>query len=167
MTRLGDLLGNELEANFRDFDFSEIEQVLKHLQEVNAIDLSHAESLQQQSLRGADIIIEYLAKIVKTVGYLESKVNSTKNKVCLEYKAPDGAKTTADMKKWAGDASPEVELVQIDLATAKGAKLYLEKKYDVLIRLHHHYKDIATGIRKTILGYGNQSEKTPIPEGYE
>ena len=163
--RLGDLLGNQLEEDFISFDFTEIQQVLSKLQIEDAIDLAHAEMLQQQSLRGADILTEYLGKIVKTVGYLETKVNSTKNKVSLEYMAPDGSKTTADMKKWAGESSPEVEAVQIKLAKAKGSKVVLEKKYDILIRAHHHYKDIAAGLRRTILGYGTKPEKTA--EGWE
>ena len=163
--RLGDLLGTELESNFIDFDLTEIKDVEESLRNTDAIDLAHAELLQQQALRGADILIEYLAKIVKTVSYLESKVASTKNKVSLEYKAPDGTKTTLDMKKWAAEVSPEVDAAQAKLAAAKGAKLYLEKKYDVLIRLHHHYKDIAQGLRKTILGYNNQNNN--VPPGWE
>lgn len=163
--RLGDFLGSELEEDFTQFDFTEIQKVLEKLQNDDAIDLAHAELLQQQSLRGADIITEYLGKIVKTVGYLETKVNSTKNAVSLAYQAPDGSRTTADMKKWAGESSPLVEEVQIKLAKAKASKIVLEKKYDILIRSHHHYKDIANGLRKTILGYNTSSGK--IPEGYE
>ncbi len=163
--RLGDLLGNEMEVNFQDFDLTEIQQVLDNLKDIDAIDLAHAEALQQQALRGADILTEYLAKIVKTVGYLEARVQSTKNKVSLEYQAPDGAKTTLDMKKWAADVSPEVDEVQKKLATAKGSKLYLERKYEILIKSHHHFKDIAAGLRKTILGYSLPADK--VPEGYE
>lgn len=167
--RLGDFLGTELEEDFLEFDLTEIQQVLERLQDIDAIDLSHAELLQQQSLRGADVITEYLGKIVKTVGYLETKVNSTKNRLSLDYQAPDGARTTADMKKWAGEASPEVEAVQIKLAKAKGSKLVLERKYEILIKSHHHFKDIATGLRKTILGYslGATTASEKVPEGYE
>lgn len=164
--RLGDFLGTDLEENFVDFDMTEIQQVLENLREVDAIDLSHAELLQQQSLRGADILTEYLCKVVKTLGYLETKVSSTKNKVSLEYKDPDGARTTLDMKKWAADVSPEVETVQNKLAAAKGVKLLLDKKYDILIKAHHHYKDIAAGLRKTVLGY-NTGASEKFPEGYE
>ncbi len=166
--RLGDYLGNNLEEDFVNFDLTEIQQVLLHLQEVDAVDLAHAEMLQQQALRGADILTEYLGKIIKTVGYLETKVNSTKNKVSLEYQAPDG-RTTIDMKKWAGESSSEVEEIQIKLAKAKASKTVLEKKYDILIRSHHHYKDIAAGLRRTILGYTPTQviEREKIPEGYE
>lgn len=164
--RLGDLLGNDLEVDFNNFDLAEIHKVLDNLQDITAIDLAHAELLQQQSLRGADVLIEYLAKIVRTVGYLETKVNSTKNKVSMDYLAPDGVRTTLDMKKWAGETSPEVEKVQIKLASAKGAKLYLERKYEILIKAHHHFKDIASGMRKTILGYSSGTTEK-APEGYE
>jgi hypothetical protein len=165
--RLGDLLGNEVEVDYRNFDLSEVQQVLDNLREIDAIDLAHAEALQQQSLRGADLLAEYLAKMVKTVGYLEAKVSSTKNKVSLDYQAPDGSRTTLDMKKWAGESSPEVEKVQIKLADAKGSKLYLERKYEILIKAHHHFKDIAGGLRRTILGYSQGTTQDKVPEGYE
>lgn len=165
--RLGDFIGNDLEEDFINFDLTEIQQVLYSLQESDAIDLSHAEMLQQQSLRGADILTEYLGKIIKTVGYLETKCNSTKNKVSLNYQSPDGSKTTLDMKKWAGESSSEVEDIQIKLAKAKASKMVLEKKYDILIRAHHHYKDIAAGMRKTILGYTPPTAREKIAEGYE
>jgi hypothetical protein len=166
--RLGDFIGSELEEEFLNFDLSEIQQVLEKLQDTDAIDLAHAELLQQQALRGADVLTEYLGKIVKTVGYLEAKVNSTKNKVSLEYQAPDGSRTTADMKKWAGESSSEVEEIQIKLAKAKGSKLVLERKYEILIKSHHHYKDIASGLRRTILGYSlGTTTNEKVPEGYE
>lgn len=163
--RLGDVLGSNLEEDFRNFDLTEIQEVLEQLRDIDAIDLAHAELLQQQALRGADILIGYLSKMVKTVGYLESQVNSTKNKVSLEYAAPDGARTTVDMKKWAGESSPEVEKVQIKLAEAKGAKIVLERKYEILIKSHHHFKDIAAGLRKSILGYNPGTSNAA--EGYD
>jgi hypothetical protein len=163
---LGDLMGNDLEEDFKNFDLTEIQYVLSKLQNEDAIDLSHAEMLQQQALRGADILTEYLGKIVKTVGYLEAKVNTTRNKASLEYKSPDGSKTTTDMKIWAGNASEEVEIILIKLAKAKGSKAVLEKKYDILIRSHHHYKDIAAGLRKTILGYSKAPDEK-VPEGWD
>lgn len=165
--RLSDFLGTQLEEEFANFDMTEIEQVLENLRDIDAIDLSHVETLQQQSLRGADIITGYLGKIVKTVGYLEAKVNSTKNRVSLEYLAPEGTRTTSEMKKWAGDSSPEVEAVQIRLANAKGSKLVLERKYEILVKAHHHFKDIASGLRKTILGYSQSTTNEPVPNGYE
>lgn len=164
--RLGDLLGSELEDNFNDFDLTDVQVVLSNLKNEDAIDLAHAEMLQQQALRGADILTEYLGKIVKTVGYLEAEVNSTKNKISLEFKDLEGSRTTADMKKWAGESSPEVKEVQIRLARAKGSKVFLEKKYDILIKAHHHYKDIATGIRRSIPGYSSSTTEK-VAEGWE
>lgn len=165
--RLGDLLGSEMEENFSDFDLTEIEKVLEQLRDIDAIDLSHVEALQQQALRGADIMSIYLGKMVKTIGYLEAKVNSVKNKVALEYQAPDGSRTTTDMKKWASEQSPEVEKAQIKLAAAKGSKLLLDRKYEILVKAHHHFKDIAQGLRKTILGYSPVTTSERVPEGYE
>ncbi len=165
--RLGDLLGNELEENFFDFDMSEVEVVLENLRKTDAIDLAHAELLQQQALRGADLLAVYLGKMTKTVGYLEAKVNSVKNRVSLEYKAPDGSRTTIDMKKWAAESSPEVEQAQIKLASAKGSKLLLDRKYEILVKAHHHFKDIAQGLRRTVLGYNSGAPAERVPEGYE
>lgn len=165
--RLGDLVGTELEEDFLQFDLTDIQQVLGNLSETEAIDLAHAEQLQQQALRGADVLTGYLGRIVKTVGYLEAKVNSTKNRVSLEYNAPEG-RTTSEMKKWAGESSPLVEEVQIKLAKAKASKLVLERKYEILVKSHHHFKDIAQGLRKSILGYSSSTPTTePVPVGYE
>ena len=165
-TTLSHYIGEELEEDFANFDLTEIKSVLLQLSQEQPIDLSHAELLQQQALRGADIITEYLGKIVKTVGYLDVIINSVRNRVSLEYKAPDGSRTTTDMKIWAGNSSQEVEEVQIKLAKAKASKMVLEKKYDILIRSHHHYKDISSGIRRSILGY-TPLNKEKVPEGYE
>lgn len=164
--RLGDLLGDTMEEEFVDFDMTEIQQVLDNLRDISAIDLAHAELLQQQSLRAADILIEYMAKMAKTVGHLETKVNSTKNRVSMEYQAPDGARTTLDMKKWAGETSPEVVEVQNKLAVAKGSKVYLDRKYEILVKAHHHFKDISAGMRKTILGYSSGTSE-PTAAGWE
>ncbi len=164
---LKDFLGDQMEEDFLQFDLTDIQEVLQSLAEETAHDLAHAELLQQKSLRGADILSEYLCKIVKTVSYLETKINSTKNKVSLEYMAPEGLRTTSEMKKWAGESSPIVEELQIRLAKAKASKVVLEKKYDILIKSHHHFKDISAGMRKTILGYNNTTDKEKVPEGYE
>jgi hypothetical protein len=161
--KLGDILGSELEEDFMDFDLTEIQEVLGALKNTDAIDLAHAEFLQQQSLRGADILVEYLGRIVKTVGYLEAKVNTVKNKASLDYKAPDGSRTTTDMRIWAGQSSLEVEEILIKLSKAKASKSVLEKKYDIMIKSHHHHKEIASGLRRSVLGYAGPT----APEGWE
>lgn len=163
-TTLGDLLGASSEERFLDFDLTDIQEVLKQLSIVEPIDLPHAELLQQQCLRGADILTEYLGKLTKTVGYLEARVNTVRNKASLEYTAPEGIKVTADMRRWAGESSKEVEDILISLAKAKASKIVLDKKFDLLIKSHYHYKEIGNGLKKTILGTpGNFSDKV---EGY-
>lgn len=163
---LGALVGKDLEEEFPDFDLTEIQSILKNLTDTDVIDLAHAENLQQQTLRGADILSEYLARIIKTSSYLDSKVSAAKNKASLEYKDPDGGKTTADMKKNAGECAPVVMDLAAKVAYAKGSKSLLEKKYDIIIRAHHHYKDLAAGMRKSILGFSNKNN-APVPEGWE
>jgi hypothetical protein len=161
--KVEDILGKDLECKFRDFDITEIQKVLSKLASTEVIDIAHAEMLQIKALHGADLLSEYLGKIVKTVSYLETKLSSAKNKAALEYKSEEG-KTTADMKKYAAEANPLVEELGVKLAEAKGTKVFLEKKYDLLIKSHHYYKEIASGLRQTILGRVNP--KT-IPDGWD
>ncbi len=162
-----DLVGSDMEEEFLDFNITEIQQVLSKLQYTEAIDLPHAEMLQQQALRGADIITEYLSRLVKTASYLEAKINSAKNKASLEYKSPDGSKVTLEMRKWVGEVSPEVNDLQIKMAKAKGSRILLEKKHDLLIKSYYYYKEIAAGLRRTILGYSAPSSEQTAPEGWE
>jgi len=144
---LGQVVGNSFTDDFETFDISEVKVVLKSLSLEDAIDIAHAEMLQLKSLYAADLLIEHIAKLVKIVSYLESKINSVKSKVSLQYKEKDG-KTTAEMKKQAGESNPEVLELGERLAKAKGAKVFLEKKYDILIKLHHYYKDITNSQKK-------------------
>jgi len=164
-----DLLGNEMEEDFLQFDLTEVQDVLSKLQYTEAIDLPHAEMLQQLALRGADILSEHLSKMVKTLSYLESKVNSVKNKAALNYTSPDGSRVTMEMRKFYAEAAPEVELFHESLAKAKGSKVLLEKKYDLLMKSHYYYKEIANGFKKTIVGFTAPTviEKHPVPEGWE
>jgi hypothetical protein len=154
---LGSLVGTNLVEEFESFDMTEAQDVLKALAHTEAIDQAHAELLQMQSLYAAERLIEHIAKLVKTTSYLESKISSVKNKAALDYKAPDGGKTTADQKKYAGESHPEVEALSIQLAKTKGAKVLLERKYEILIKSHHQFKDISAGLRKSIVGNTNAS----------
>ena len=164
---LGSLIGFDLEEQFQNFDLTEVQQVLVELQSTEVIDLAHAENLQRLSLRGADILSEYIGRMIKTVSYLESQLNKIKNKAALDYKTPDG-KTTMDLRKFAAEASPEVEEINIKLAKAKAGKAVLEKKFDILIKSHHYYKDMALGYKKTIVGHGNiNPSREKIAEGWE
>jgi hypothetical protein len=152
---LGNLVGEGFDDNFESFNLTEIQKVLSQLSNEEVIDIAHAELLQQKSLYAADILIEYIAKLVKTVSYFESKVSSLKNKTALEYKSPEG-KTTADMKKQAGESSEEVERLSLQLAKAKGSKNLLERKYELLIKTHHYFKDIASNQKKGIVSTNSQ-----------
>ena len=147
-----DVLGTNLEDNFLDFDITEVQLVLTELQNQDAIDLPHAEMLAQKCLRCADLLSELLGKLTKTLSNYESRINSAKNQASLDYEFP-GGKTTAEMRKWAGEVDPTVKSLQEQLAYAKGSKVFLEKKFDIIIKSHHHYKDLSSGLRKTILGY--------------
>lgn len=158
MITIRDMVGDSLEDDFLSFDMSEIQSVLSVLQSTEAIDLAHTELLQQQSLRGADLLADYLCRIVKTVSHLESQLSSTKNSAALNYISPEGVKPTADMRKWYSESCEEIQPIQEKLARAKASKLLLEKKYDIMIKSHHHYKDIASGLRRSILSVSNGSD---------
>lgn len=146
---LSSLIGVSNEENFLDFDLTEIQTVLADLKNENPIDLAHAESMQQKTLRGADVCAEFLGKLQKTTSYLESKINTLKNKIAMEYDPGDKVKVTMDMRKFAAESHPDVEDLQVKLSKAKGSKLVLEKKYELLIKQHHFLKEISMGLRKT------------------
>lgn len=148
-----DLIGDGLEDTFLKFNVTEIQDILAKLQNTNVPDLAHAEYLQQQALRCADVLSEYLGKLVKTIHYLEAKVSRTKAKAALNYTPDAGVRISIELRKMASEDSQEVEDVQIKLAKAKGSKVALDRKYDIIIKAHHHYKDIASGLRKSIVGY--------------
>lgn len=147
---VADLIGNSDEDKFLDFDLTEVQNLVSNLQSLGVDDLGHAMHLQQQALRCADILSEYLGKIVKTISFLDAKLSSKKNSAALNYSPPQGARLSIELRKMAGESDPEVEELQVKLAKAKGTKSVLEKKYDIVIKAHHHYKDIAMGLRKTI-----------------
>jgi hypothetical protein len=147
--QLKQLVGDSYTENFEEFDLAAVQQVLAALATEQAIDIAHSERLQQKTLFAADLLTEYLAKLIKTVSYLESKMNSVKNKVSLEYNAPDGGKTTMEMKKQAGESSEKVEELALLLAKAKGAKSLVERKYEILLKAHHHFKDLSSNQKKT------------------
>lgn len=155
---VADLIGDKIEEAFLDFDLSEVQKVVCKLQSEDAPTLAQAESLQQEALRAADVLSEHLAKLHKTIHYLTAKTSSLKNKIALNYELPPGTRGQGlDLRKMAGESSDEVMELEIALAKAKGAKTVLERKYEIIIKSHHHYKDIASGLRKTIQGYSVQS----------
>ena len=149
---ISDIIGESFEDDFYSFDMTEVQDLVSHLQNDDAIDLPHAEVLQQKALRCADILSEYIGKVVKAVSYYDAKITSTKNGAALNY-TNSGGKTTMDMRRYAGESDPEVERLNLALAKVKGTKAVLDKKYEIVIKSHHHYKDIAAGLRKTVLGY--------------
>jgi hypothetical protein len=51
------------------------------------------------------------------------------------------------MRKLAYDSCPDAAGLEELLASSKAAKIFLERKYDILIKTHHHFKDIAAGLR--------------------
>lgn len=147
--KMSSILGLNLEEEFEDFDLQEIQEVLHELKNTIPYDLAQGELMQQKSLRAADVCSEFLGKLQKTISFLETKINSQKNKIAMDFKTDDGSKPTMDMRKFAAESNPIVEELQLKLAKAKGAKLLLDKKYEILIKQHHFVKEICVGLKKT------------------
>lgn len=147
---VNDLIGSDDDEKFLNFDLTEVQNLVSNLQSIGVDDIGHAMELQQTALRCADILSEYIGKIVKTISFLDAKLSSKKNKVALNYESLTHNRTSIELKKMAGESDPEVEDIALQIAKAKGAKSVLEKKYDIVIKAHHHYKDIANGLRRSI-----------------
>jgi len=146
---VSDVIGKDFEDDFENFDLTEVQKLVSELQNQDVPDLAHAEFLQLKSLRAADLLTEYLGKIVKLTAYYEAKANKVKYQVALNYKG-DGGKITQEARKWAGESSDELMDVETKLAKIKGTKALLEKKFEIVIRMYHGNKDIASGMRKSI-----------------
>lgn len=149
---LGDLLGNNDIEKFEDFDLTEVQNVLKSLSNEDPFDIAHCMWLQGRALCGAELLIDMSAKMIKTIGFLETKINSLKNKCALEYKGPgDGIRITAELRKNAGECDPKVEELSLLLAKSKGAKQAIDKKLDLILKTHYHYKELAANQQQGII----------------
>jgi len=148
MTTLKDYLGNDDFSSFESFDLTKIKEILNYLSVEDPIDIAHAEKLQQKALWGANLITDYLTQVVKVSNVLESKISALKNKAALEYKNTDDKKVTADLRKYAAESDPKVEEYNDLLAKAKAARVFLEKKYDLLIKTHYFFKEVCIGYKR-------------------
>lgn len=149
---LGQLMGTQNIEPWEEFDLTEVQQVLKSLRDNEAFDIAHAEFLQHRALYAAEILIDMIAKMIKTSGFIEARINTVKNKAALEYKCDDDKiRVTAEMRKQAGESHPEVEELGLLLARTKGARSALEKKYDVLIKMHYYFKELAQGQKQSVI----------------
>ena len=146
---IGNIIGGSFDDEVDNFDMTEVQELVAELQNTEVPDLTHAEYLQQRALRAADILTEYLGKIVKVLAYYEALGNRTKNLVALKYENPSG-KTTQEDKKRAGESSEELMEIETKVARIKGAKAVIEKKFEIVIRMYHGNKDVALGLRKSL-----------------
>jgi hypothetical protein len=154
---VGSLLGNDLDEAVLDFDLSEVQEVVSLLQSEDTPTIVEAERMQQKALRAADVLSEMLGKVHKTIHYLDAKCSSVKNRESLNYSPPDGVRVSIELRKMAGESSDELIALETSLSRAKGAKALLEKKYEIIIKSHHYYKDIANGLKLTVQGRYNSS----------
>jgi hypothetical protein len=154
---LGSILGTQNVEPFEDFDLTEIQKVLHALSSEDPFDIGQCEWLQQRTLYAAELLIDMIAKLVKTVSFLETRLNGVKNKVALEYKPTDGTRLTAEMRKQAGESAPEVEELGLKLAQAKGARSALERKYEILLKMHYHLKELGSNQKQSIVSGASKS----------
>lgn len=147
MTTIREMLGDDSDAeSILSFDLAPIQDALVDLSDTQATDIAHAEFLQKRCLFAADSLCEYIGRLVKLISYLDNKINSTRNRSALNYKTPDGTKVTADMRLFASKSADVDDLENI-LSKAKGAKVLLDRKYEILIKAHHFYKEVASGYK--------------------
>jgi hypothetical protein len=144
-----DIIGDDVEEAFLDFDYTRIQEVLNEVSNSETPSMAHAEYLAHKCLVAADILAGYMGKLVKFSSYLENKITSTRNQYAIEYKGTDG-KTTADMRALALKSCPAADIYEETLAKLKGTKITIEKRYDILIKNHHQYKDIAARMNRMI-----------------
>lgn len=150
MATLGNILGQDLVENFSSWDLSEIEEVIAILSVGDAYNLSLAEHLQRQTLHGANILATYLAKMAKCISYLESHLMLLKSQVALQI---SGEKITTAQRAEAVENDSKVQESLQTLLKTKGIKSLLEKKLEILLRANFHYKEVAQGLRRTVLGH--------------
>jgi hypothetical protein len=149
---VNDYIDGDLDGAILNFSLVEVQEVINALQSEDTPTIVEAEKLQLMALRGADILSEIIGKLHKTIHYLDAKTASVKNKASLNFVPPAGVRDSIELRKIAGTASDELLDVEISLSKAKGAKALLEKKYEIIIKSHHYYKDVANGLKLTIQG---------------
>jgi hypothetical protein len=162
------IIGEDDVDDFLNFNLTSIQGVISKLSLDQAVDEANALMLQQYALLAADKILEFIAKTTKTAHNLEHQANQAYNLAALNFKPSDGSKPTMEMRKMAGEADPAVYTIQMRIGKAKGLKAALDRKYDVLIKAHHHFKDIVNSHRKmnntnplSSQSIGNKSEGVP------
>jgi hypothetical protein len=143
---LKDMVNSSTDEQFLNFSLDDIQAILTSLQNTEVPDLAHAELMQQRALIGANMVCDFLAKVVKIVSSLDNKINSMRSTYAINYRI-DGKVPAADVRTLALKSCPDVSDLEELLSNAKASKSFLERKYDILIKTHHHYKDIAAGLR--------------------
>jgi hypothetical protein len=160
-TTINDIIGTcSLEEEFLHFDVSDVQFILDELNQTNIIDVAHAQYLQQKSLFAANRLCEHLSRLVKITTYLESNISKIRNKAALDYRPDNNAKVTSDLRVYASKSCSEADALESLLAKAKGAKVLLEKKYDLLLKSHYYFKEISSafkGISQDRTNYGEQN----------
>jgi hypothetical protein len=149
-TTIRDIIGDNVEEDFLNFDVSFIQETLNEVSNSATPDLAHAEYLCHKCIVAANQLAEYLGRLVKYSSFLENKISSIRNKYALDYKPVDGGKTTADMRNLALKSCADADIYEETLAKLKGTRTSMEKKFDILIKDHHLYKDIASRLNRII-----------------
>jgi hypothetical protein len=153
--KIRDVIGESVDEAFLDYDYTRIQETLNEISNNDTPDIAHAQYLQHKCLVAADILAEYSGKIIKHLSYLENKLTSIRNKYALEYRDPITNKATGEMRAFAVKSCPDADEYEENLARAKGVKALLDKKFDILIKAHHLYKDVANQLIRTIPGENN------------
>ena len=147
MTTVRDIVGDcDLEEEFDTISLDEVNVVLDELNSCSIHDVAHAEYLQQKALACANYLANHLSRIVKIASFLESQISTQRNKTAAYY-TRDDVKVTNDLRIFAAKACPEAAMLENKLSRVKGIKLLLEKKYDLLLKCHYYFKEIASSFK--------------------
>lgn len=120
-------------------DVTDIQKFSDEIPEDGILDLANAEALGMKSLRAADHVGDLLGQITRFVAYKEGSV-SVRKAEAFELLEEEGVKVTVQQHRYG--SNKEYKKAVMALADARGVREWLQKKYDYLIRLHYHCRDL-------------------------
>lgn len=139
-------------------DVTWIQEVSEKIPAEGNIDINIAEELAATFLRAADTCSDLLVKAAKLKGYKEATMKSEKSLAVGRLEKTGVTAAKAQELKREGDS---LYVAAVNACTdAKALELWLQNKYDNLIRAHHYCKDLLRRYAKgEQIGDFNQGSK--------
>ncbi len=161
--KIRDIIGDKMEEDFLEFDYTYIQETLNEVSNSATPNLAMAEYLQFKCLSAADVLIEYSGKLIKYSTYLDNKITSMRNRHAMEFYAAN-PKAAADIRAMSLKSCPDADELENTSAQLKGTRAIIEKKFDLLIKAHHHYKEVASRLNRMI---PSENGRPGSEKGYE